>query len=808
MKKRNTPDLALLIIVAGIVFILATGPNITGKASIESFTVNECGTITQDSILTDDVSAIGTCFTIATSGVTLDCAGYTITYGGDGAGPAVLVNDADDVIVQNCVIQSVAYSASSSGDGFGIKLADAQNISIQNNSINTDGVNNNVGVLLNGSNYSRIIDNRITGDSSAGGDDDDDNDAIRAHYSSNVLIENNTLWTNGSDYNDGIQVKWSDYVNVTGNTIYTRGKYGNRGINLDQAWYVRVWNNVIRTLGHNGLAAGITIHNGFNGFISDNTIYTAVGDFFDGQNYGVWVSTGTADMSIVDNTIHTYGNDGNRGIDATADLTNTYVARNFVNATGVTGDNIGVAVSGSGATIEYNRILTNSINDSNTNYGISLNANTSSIVGNNISTDGGANNIGIVNQAEDYNLITNNSIYTTGSTTGSDALELRGDYNNVTNNNVTTAASSSHAIDTTEGSNNTIKQNVLTTLSSSSNGINTVGSGVSNWNISENNITATSYGIRFYQSGPYHQVWSNIVESTNYALIEDDAQDIQQHTIWNNVFNRSGSSAAVSDSGSTTYWNVSNTTSYEGVSAPNIINGSNLGGNWYSDHGFNDTDGDGFTDNGTEVKTYAISSNIDYLPLGFPSEAVVTLPDDEFTANFTPTGNESGEISGGFQPGEAINFTSNDYGIRLRIVVDPGAAAVDLSGITIRSDGTRTAVDLSSATGLTGTHTIYLPVSGNQNKYIYICPDATSLAQVTDTCPGLITFHTSEIGITRGSVTFTQVGDAYSISGLTGSGAGSGEGAGNIPEFGTWAMLIALSGVLIGFFTIRRKTLV
>lgn len=69
--------------------------------------VSACGTLTMDSVLTSDVSAPGTCFTIGADDVTLDCDGHKITYGTSGAilTYGVENNGFDGLTIKNCVVE-------------------------------------------------------------------------------------------------------------------------------------------------------------------------------------------------------------------------------------------------------------------------------------------------------------------------------------------------------------------------------------------------------------------------------------------------------------------------------------------------------------------------------------------------------------------------------------------------------------------------------------------------------------------------------------------------------------------------------
>jgi hypothetical protein len=59
-----------LVIVLGVM-LLAGGVN--GE------TITSCGTVTEDSVMGNDLTTNGTCLTIGASNIVLDCAGHSIT---------------------------------------------------------------------------------------------------------------------------------------------------------------------------------------------------------------------------------------------------------------------------------------------------------------------------------------------------------------------------------------------------------------------------------------------------------------------------------------------------------------------------------------------------------------------------------------------------------------------------------------------------------------------------------------------------------------------------------------------------------
>jgi hypothetical protein len=151
-----------------------------------------------------------------------------------------------------------------------------------------------------------------------------------------------------------------------------------------------------------------------------------------------------------------------------------------------------------------------------------------------------------------------------------------------------------------------------------------------------------------------------------------------------------------------------------------------------------------------------------------------SAPSDATTSEYAIAGSADGIITGGSTSvhGQIINFTHATWGKRLELTALFNTSDVNLSSLVIQASSGKTAVDITGATGIGTGHTIFVP--NNYNSGVYVCPNAKTLAEVSQSCPGIIGFSYTEAlsGTEKSGIKAEMESGSYKISGLTGSGSG------------------------------------
>jgi len=328
------------------------------------------------------------------------------------------------------------------------------------------------------------------------------------------------------------------------------------------------------------------------------------------------------------------------------DLKTNYHGILFWNTTDSNIQNVNVSDNHDGIYLQSSCNNTLSGNNVTSNYyGIYLESSSNN---NNLTSNNATSNTqrGIYLYSSDYNRLSDNN----ASNNNYGTYLYSSDYNILCDNNVN---SNSYGIYLESSSNN----NNLTSNNATSNTQRGIHLYSSDYNtLSDNNASNNNYGIYLQSTSKLNNITNNIVSNNNnYGIYLQLTSD--NNTISNNYFNNSNNAF---DSG----YNTWNTTPTIGT---NIIGGSWLGGNYWSDYDGVDTDND---DLGDTLTPYNSSSNItyggDYHPL------IYILPEAPL-----PPSSSSGSVGVGssdepenveetvvlriyLQAGESSNYNFND----------------------------------------------------------------------------------------------------------------------------------------------------
>ena len=241
-----------------------------------------CGFVNRSITISQDITFNGTCFTINTSSLVLDCGGYSIT--GNSSGYGVNLTNFNNITIENCNLLNFSK-------GIGKENYDGNvNYTIRNNIINTS-TNGGDGILLVSSENLTIFNNTII---TTGNNSDAFNFNPGVNESSIIF---NTLITYGN-YSYGILLaESSNYNNISNNTIITNG-YISDAIDSPSCKGNDINNNNITVFGVGG---GVDTVSGTNNTRITNNIITRYGDDSSGLELSEYSNNNTLSNNIVTN---------------------------------------------------------------------------------------------------------------------------------------------------------------------------------------------------------------------------------------------------------------------------------------------------------------------------------------------------------------------------------------------------------------------------------------------------------------------------------------------------------------------------
>jgi hypothetical protein len=321
---------------------------------------------------------------------------------------------------------------------FGIFVQNMLNVTIIDNDIVTTGDFSNFGILASTTASLEFGNVSISGNNITTWTSESSNFGIDIEGLNGVTIQNNTIRTNGSDSNFGIITTdflglLSRNITIQSNSMVTDGSdCCNYGVNIDGTENATVAWNVILTNGSECCNDGvITTGSTFNITIANNSIRVNGTPAFS-INIGVDLFGGP-NTTVSGNNITTNGTSINEGIFTNED--NTTIINNFIITDGTDDTNWGIQAF----TALYVNVINNTIftNGTFSNIGIEFDGFTDHgiIANNTIYTDGTVNdNHGIQFDGTSNNSVSGNHIFTSG--TNSYGINITASSNITFNNNI------------------------------------------------------------------------------------------------------------------------------------------------------------------------------------------------------------------------------------------------------------------------------------------------------------------------------------------------------------------------------------
>jgi len=391
---------------------------------------------------------------------------------------------------------------------------------------------------------------------------------------------NDSLGDGALPENNGTLIIDADSIELDCNGAIIIGDGQGYGIFMENRTGVTIRNCVLQ-----GYDRAINVYNTNNSQIVDNEID---GSVVAGSVNGIYVRTST-DLNISNNSVHDTIGDGITMIGLLGGMKpnsdNTFYNNSLYDSIG--GDGLDLTVNenstiynnliysngqdGIAATSGYNHSIYNNTIYENTQYGISVAESNITIFGNNISDN------------------TDSGIYITNSN------------NTIYNNTLTSNDEGIYVINT-----NLIEiyNNTITGGSSES----VFLSNADNCNVSNNTLLNGTYGVRMDVGSNNNNIISN--NASGASAIGIEVQDTG-NLIYNNYI--SENLANVFDGAAGNNWTKENTT------GTNIIGGSIIAGNYYSNYSGKDIDGDYIGDTAYVVEGQGLT---DAYPLWYPTPVI------------------------------------------------------------------------------------------------------------------------------------------------------------------------------------------
>ena len=485
---------------------------------------------------------------------------------------------------------NIIFNNNASNNYQGIYLESASNNIFSNNTVNS---NTNIGIYLYDNSIHGPSNNNVFSDNTV---NSNTNEGIYIENSDNTTISNNTVLNNTY----GIYLRHSDDNTLSSNTVNSNFF----GIRVTSSDNNTIYNNYLNNT-NNAYDAGtnfwnITNHTGTNiiggpsiggNYFADYTGTDANGDGFGEVPYNIFSGSNVDYLPLVMSSIIPVTSCMEINVSGEYELTSDIINSNATVCIDITADNVvfdcgGHAVNGDGlGNTRGIRVKRSSSTDTNVTVKNCVVSNWS---------------FGIYLENSNRNILENNTAFDNVY-----ALRLRASSNNVVVNN-TALDNSAYGIYLVSllGSENTVGNNV-TGNQFYNNSIGIALSAACN-NVIENNQVYSNRNHGIYLGDNAYNISSGNVIQGNIVFSNDDSGiyliNSDNNTIYNNYLNNTNNAYDNSNN----FWNTTNHT------GTNIIGGPNIGGNYFFDYAYFDTNGDGF---GEVPYNISGGSNTDYLPL-------------------------------------------------------------------------------------------------------------------------------------------------------------------------------------------------